>query len=287
MAVVTGRTAYLRVYEPLAALPEDERRHWQAYLTEGKAPDRAAGVALEHELGVRALLSVPPRVVPGDGEDHAFVCQVDGLTYVCPWRLAPRAWEALEEFRDQLPGEVAEAFVPAAVAHAAAQEHEHWRAAHPTTRPAIRNATWSVPVPWFLLFEADERRLTLAESRGTGAPAQTGRGLLYVTAMSRARRRLARALNVVRRAFGDGPATVGIEDLGRWLEEFHPHSLVELDYAGLAQLLDDDALAADDSVSALAAALQHLSGGRQMEAGELYEQVTDRWRRIAALEQAN
>lgn len=283
---MTGATAYLRVYEPLGALPEPERRHWSAYVGDGRLPDRAAGMALEQDLALRALLAAPPRV-PADDAGHAYVRQVDGITYVCPWRLRERAWAALAEFHDDLPAELAEAFLPAAVVEAAQAEHERWLAAHPDVRPGIRSATWAVPVPWLLAFEADERRLALGDGGGAKAPAQTDRELVYLTAMSRARRRLARALNVVRRAFGDGPATAGIEDLGRWLEEFHPHALVELDYGGLVTVLDDEQLAADDSVGALAEALGHLAHGRPQRAGELYEQVTTRWRRVAALEQAN
>ena len=36
---------------------------------------------------------------------------------------------------------------------------------------------------------------------------------------------------------------------GRWLEHFHPHSAVELDYGGLVQLLDDEELEADTSAA--------------------------------------
>ena len=42
--------------------------------------------------------------------------------------------------------------------------------------------------------------------------------------------------------------------MARWLEEFHPHSLVELDYGGLVHLMDDETLQADESVAELAAA---------------------------------
>ena len=55
------------------------------------------------------------------------------------------------------------------------------------------------------------------------------------------------------------PAAVGeIEEVGRWLEEFHPRSLVELDYGGLVHMLDDGALRADQSVAEVAAAITGL-----------------------------
>jgi hypothetical protein len=149
-------------------------------------------------------------------------------------------------------------------------------------------------LPWFALFEPEERRLVLGERRGAGAQlpgmlAQTGldRALVYLTAMSRARRRAARALHVVQRVFDDGPAVEALEELGRWLEEFHPHSLVELDYGGLVHLMDDEALSADDSVGDIAAALDDLSRGDAASAGTRYEEITGRWRIVAALEHAN
>src|SRR5439155_12918691 len=118
---------------------------------------------------------------------------------------------------------------------------------------------WTVPLPWFALFEQEERRLVLGERHpagvAPGAPAKTGldRALVYLTAMSRARRRAARALHVVQRTLGEGPAVEALDEVARWLEEFHPHALVELDYGGLVHLLDDDALSADSSVGEIAA----------------------------------
>ncbi|MGI9157253.1 MAG: hypothetical protein ACR2FG_11550, partial [Marmoricola sp.] len=79
----------------------------------------------------------------------------------------------------------------------------------------------------------------------------------------------------------------GVEDLGRWLEEFHPHSLVELDYAGLVQLMDDRALREDTSVADVAAALSAVGRGELREAAASYDQVTRRWGDIAAYESAN
>jgi len=54
-------------------------------------------------------------------------------------------------------------------------------------------------------------------------------------------------------------ASAALEEIGRWLEEFHPHSLVELDYGGLVQLLDDDALRADQSVAEVSATVSALA----------------------------
>jgi hypothetical protein len=289
---VIGFAAHLRVYEPLGSLPEGERKHWSAYVESGSAPSRPLLMAREHEAALAAALAVPPRV--SFGGEEAFVRHLDGLTYVCPARLQLRAWEALEEFCSRLPDELLEAFLPTSLCASAEIEHDAWVAHHPDVRPGILSSTWTVPVPWFLLFEADERRLVLGERRSAalasqGAPAQTGldRALVYLTAMSRARRRAARALHVAQRALGDGPAVDAVEEIGRWLEDFHPHSLVELDYGGLVHLLDDEALSADTSVAELADALDQLAKGEVVAAGELYEGVVARWRVVGALEHAN
>jgi hypothetical protein len=298
-----GYAAHLRVYEPLGSLPDDERRRWTDYVESGAAPSRPVLMALEHDLATAALLAVPARADLRAPREHAYVRHLDGLTYVCPWRLQVRAWEALGEFYAGLPAELAEAFLPATVAAEAEAEHEEWLGRHPDASIGIRSETWAIPIPWFVLFEPDERRLVLGERRWSverttvegdgggapGAPAQTGldRALVYLTAMSRARRRAARALHVVRRAFDEGPAVDALEEIGRWLEDFHPHSLVELDYGGLVHLLDDDALSGDDSVGELAAALEHLGNGDGEAAARRYEAVLGRWRAIAALEHAN
>jgi hypothetical protein len=285
---MNGYAAHLRVYEPLGTLPESERAYWTDYVESGVALSRQMLMAKEHETAVGALLAVPPRVALTDAE-HAYVRHLDGLTYVCPWRLQVRAWEAVEDFRALLPDELAEAFLPMPAVLAAEAAHDAWIAEHPDITVGIRSETWAIPLPWFVLFEAEERRLVLGERGSSGAPPHTGldRALVYVTAMSRARRRAARALHVVRRAFDEGPAVDALDEIGRWLEDFHPHSLVELDYGGLVHLLDDETLAADDSVAEIASSLEQLGTGDAEAAGALYENVLGRWRAVAALEHAN
>ncbi|HWC35388.1 MAG TPA: hypothetical protein VG650_11255 [Mycobacteriales bacterium] len=283
-----GYAAHLRVYEPLSGLPEHERNRWQAYIAAGDVPSRPVQMVREHEVALSAVLAIPPRLDLSDGSDHAYVRELDGLTYVCPWRLQLRAWDALDSFRSQLPDELRDAFFPAALSAAAEDARDVWRANNPQLRAGIITATWQVPISWFLAFEASERRMVLGERRmDANSGAGLDRALIYLTAMSRARRRIARALRVVQRIFGEGPATSSIEDVGRWLEDFHPHSLVELDYGGLVHLVDDDALSEDTSVADVNEALERLLAGDLPAAGQCYERVISRWRSVAALEHAN
>jgi hypothetical protein len=282
---VTAFAAHLRVYEPLAAFDGEERRHWESYLRAGNIPSVAGGMAMEQHAAVHAVLGRVPSVMPVVGE-HAFVTEVDGVTLLCPWRTRIRACEALGDFRDPLPDELADMFVPRAAAEAAEDELEQWRVAHPALRTHIQSSTWQVPLRWFVLVEADEREVALG-SPAQGTTRVTGRSLVYRTAMSRARRRTAKALAVLRRTMEDGLVTAGMEDLGRWLEEFHPRSMVELDYGGLVHLLDDAELRQDESARDVAEALAALAEGDAGRASGAYGRVTARMKALQGVESAN
>jgi hypothetical protein len=290
--------AQLRVYEPLAAFPSGERERWAAYVAAGAAPDPAAGLAAEHRAAVRALLARPPRVSPddGDGAEQAFARRHGGRILVCPWRSRQRAWLALVEFRSELPEEIAAAFVPPGVADEAESRLERWVAEHPEQHVHVRSSGWHVPLAWYGLFEPAERELVLeqptddaADAAATAAAKAVAerRCCTYLTTMAQARRRAARALAVLRRALADGSLAGQVEDVARWLEEFHPHAVVELDYGGLVQLLTDDELRGDDSPGQLAAALRALADGDADGAAAACDRVVGRWRRVRALERAS
>ena len=289
MRDVTAYAAHLRVYEPLAAFEGEERRRWDAYVRAGNIPSVAGGLEMEHLAGVRALVGRPPALLPVLGE-HAFVTEVDGVTLVCPWRTRVRAYEASGDFRDLLPDELADAFIPRPVAELAEDELESWRLAYPELHTHILTSPWQVPLRWFLLVDTEERSVSLgatATGRASGTTRVTGRSLVYRTAMSRARRRTARALAVLRRTVEDGAVTAGVEDLGRWLEEFHPRSLVELDYGGLVHLLDDAELRQDESARDIAEALTALADGDASRAAGAYGRVIARMKALQGVESAN
>jgi hypothetical protein len=89
-------------------------------------------------------------------------------------------------------------------------------------------------------------------------------------------------------AGGPPSAAVGeIEEVGRWLAEFHPHSLVELDYGGLVHLLGDEALRSDQSVAEVAAAVTGLETGELELAIAMYRRLRERWRPLQATESAS
>lgn len=282
---MTAHAAFLRVYEPLAAFEGEQRRYWESSLSAGDAPSPAVGVAMEREAALRAVAGRPPLVLP-EVADHAYVTEVDGVTLVCPWRTRLRALEALEEFAADLPDVVLQAFAPLELARGAGDALDALRLAHPDQRSHQLTSTWQVPLRWFVLVDSEERVVRVGTPQG--APGRlTGRSLVYRTAMSRARRRTARALAVLRRTVDDGVVTAGVEDLGRWLEEFHPRSLVELDYGGVVHLLDDAELAQDESARDVALALAALSEGDTERAGAAYARVTARMKALQAVESAS
>ena len=292
-AVVLPYAAYLRVYEPLTAFPEPDRSIWAAYAVSEKRPRRVGALDVEHTRALWRLIAVPPIVAPTRESRDAYVRRAEDVTYICPWETRLRSWLAFERFREGMTEKLAEMFVPPRVAEQADGAFDGWKSSAGTLSPHILSSTWQVPLAWFVPFVAKERWLVLGgqndnESGGSGPmTAVPTRTLIYVTPMSQARRRVARALNVVRRHVGEGFELSEVESVGRWLEEFHPHSLVELDYGGLVHILDDAALRADESVAEVAAAVTGMETGQAELALAMYKRVVARWRVVRALESAN
>ncbi|MFF9085615.1 hypothetical protein ACF1BE_04185 [Streptomyces sp. NPDC014991] len=275
-SVVVPYATYLRVYEPLGAFPDAERAHWERY---ARRPDRPS---YQDELrrSLAALLPTPPVAVPVHESADAFVLEVDGVVCVCPWRTRLRGWQALDELPGELPPTVLDAVLPPLVRHQAAQDHERWLARNPDARPWIRTATWQVPLNWFVLVSDEERRY----DKGT---AEVPPVLRYRTPMVQARRRVARALRTLRDTAEEGPLIDGLMDVGRWLEEFHPRSLVELDYGGLVHVLPAGELEGDRSAADVAAGIEALRRGDGMAAGEAYGRLVERWRAVRDRRSAN
>lgn len=293
MRIVLPYAAYLRVYEPLAAFDEPDRSAWSSYATSEERPSRSSALDVEHGHALRRLVALPPIVVPEQESGDAYIRRWSGTTYVCPWQTRLRSWLALAEFRSTMPAKVVDAFAPRPVLEQAAADFEQWRTDSLQLRPHILTRTWEIPLPWFVPFGSNERWLVLGDGakdgRETSGPrtAAATRTVGYVTSMAQARRRVARALAVIRRRLGDNPILSGVEDVGRWLEDFHPRSLVELDYGGLVHLFDDPTLRADQSVAEIRAVLSGLDEGQAELAVAMYKRLLSRWRAVQGLETAN
>jgi hypothetical protein len=300
MRFVLTYAAYLRVYEPLSAFSNDDGRHWAAYAASAGRPRRTGALAAEHADALRRLIAVPPMVAPECESGDAYVRWVEGVTYICPWQTRLRSWLGLSRLRATAPQLWSAAF-PAGVADAAVSGFARSQGHASSLRMYIQASTWSVPVAWFAPFAPDERWLVLGAASDPGdggrATAAATRTLVYATAMAQARRRVARALAAIQRAegvlAGAGSADAAtrvmaeLEQIGCWLEEFHPQALVELDYGGLVHLLDDEALRADQSVAEVSAAISALASGELEMATAMYRRVTRRWQALAALQRAS
>lgn len=285
--VAVPYASYLRVYEPLAAFPEPERTHWKRYAESGV--ERGAQDELRQALA--DLVPTPPMPVPAHESRDAFVTVVDDVVHVCPWRTRLRGWLALEELVEELPAPLLDSVLPPVVRRQATADHERWRERNPDARPWIRSATWHVPVRWFVLFDDTERvwepgdgPAQSPDSSGETDKKQRAEPTLsYRTAMVQARRRVARGLRALRENKEDSPLIGGLVDVGRWLEEFHPRSLVELDYGGLVHAIPGSRLATDRSAADMAQGLTALREGDQEAADEAYRRLGERWSEVRDL----
>jgi hypothetical protein len=287
--------AYLRIYEPASAFHEPDRSRWAAYAASSGRPRRRDSLLAEHVEALRRTVAAPQIVLPERESEHAYVRHADGVTYICPWQTRLRCLLAygrmLSAAGASVPGTVPandEAMV------ALAQLEDSGTSA----RQHILASVWAMPLAWFVPFSAAERWLALGADGDRPAAAATAsatRALVYTAPMSRARRRVARGLAALR---GASPGCSGaaweplhaeaeLTDVGRWLEEFHPYSLVELDYGGLVHLLSDDALCGDQSVAEVNAAIEAVAKGECELAVAMYKRASGRWRAFAEFELAN
>jgi hypothetical protein len=273
--------SYLRVYEPLTAFDRERQVFWRRYVREGRAIAPLDGPGRQRTAVLEALGAGWTRLP--DLPDEAYVLETEDTLLVCPWNLRVRVAEAALSARDGVPSIIADAFVPPVLAGQARAVVEDWRSGEKVLERGVPRlheqvATWGVPLRWFVFVDLDERDIS----------AQAGRRVLrYRTEISKARRRAHRGVSVLRKSVGDVPITEAVEEGARWLEEFHPRSVVELDYGGLADLLPEDTLRADDSPGLVAAGLAGLARGDADAATEAYEKLVSRWRTVQLLERCN
>ncbi len=273
--------SYLRVYEPLTAFDRERQIFWRRYVKEGRAVAPLDGPGRQRTAVLEALGAGWTRLP--DLPDEAYVLEADDTLLVCPWNLRLRVAEAALHARDGVPSVLADAFVPPVLAGQAKAIVDDWRSGARVLERGVPRvheqvATWGVPLRWFVFVDIDERELTVRSDRRT---------LRYRTEISKARRRAHRGVSVLRKSLGDAPITEAVEEGARWLEEFHPRSVVELDYGGLVNLLPDETLTADDSPGLVAAGLAALSRSDADGASEAYEKLVARWRAVQLLERCN
>jgi hypothetical protein len=252
---------------------------------------------VEHAEALRRAIAAPQIVVPEQESEHAYVRHADGITYICPWQTRLRCLLAYGRMLSD-PGAPVPGTVPASDDDQAMTALAQLEDSGTTARLHILASAWTMPLAWFVPFSAAERWLALGsdgDRPSAAATASATRALVYTTPMSRARRRVARGLAALRGAaagFEDAAweplrAVAELTEVGRWLEEFHPYSLVELDYGGLVHLLSDDALCGDQSVAEINAAIEGVAKGECELAVAMYKRAYSRWRAFTEFELAN
>lgn len=295
-AVPEPFVAYLRVYEPLSSFAPSIRDRLDVDLDRGAVDAIDAG-AREQKVWLRTQVNGPARLLPGETPDGTAQERGDVLVLdeqdvpsgpaasvgpgplVCPLDLRGRSAAALVGFIGSAevplrnsaltqPLEAAKNKANAVVSELADS------AVH------VLSSTWTVPLPWFVLVDPEERAIVPSDCGGRSR-------VSWRVAMADARRRVARAHSVTRDSLGEEGPTKILKETGRWLERFHPHSAVELDYGGLARFMTDEDLEVDTSAEDVHVIIDALESGDSEEVGERYEALRDHWSRFAARERYN
>ena len=267
------RTSYLRVYQPVDAFSPEERSQW----LEDSAPLHHGRDALASKRWlIRA--SLPAESLFGSPAGGAFVRRTDEAVLVCPWRTNLRMLAGLLAFRNSVPDEIAEAFVPEAEARRAAHELASLGEQHPEIRSHILHANWHVPLRWFVAFEDAERILTEDKD---------GLRVRYETSLTAATQRLARGVAILEATWIDDAVIGAVRELHEWLEDFATDGILELDYGTVAGMFSDDELVEDRSAGEVSNCLAALEGEDLMKAGRIFSVLTDRWTEARAKEVVN
>lgn len=293
-AVPEPFVAYLRVYEPLSSFDAPLHEELAAVVERGPVDPFDAG-SREQDVWLRSQLAAPPRLLPGETADGDVLGVGDVLVLdpkevpsgpaatvgpgplVCPLDLRGRAAAALVGFLgdSELPLRTAALTVPveqAKVRASAVVSELAGGAVH------VLSSTWTVPLPWFALVDPEERCVFTEPDR---------RRVCWRVAMADARRRVARAHSIARQSIGDDGPTRILRETGRWLERFHPHSAVELDYGGLVQLMSTSDLDADTSAEDVHAIVDAMEADDAEEVATRYEALRDFWAEFASRERHN
>lgn len=207
--------------------------------------------------------------------DDAFSVVWQDARYLCPRYPRLRMLEGMLAFNNTFPDA---GIIPQDELVTANDELSRLRDQSPAVRSHILTSAWHVPIRWFAAFLHEEKEIYETEQ---------GLSVRYRTSMDAALQRVERAVQIVEGA-GFDPGVVGqIEGLESWLKRFSADSMLELDYARVAQLFTEGDLVLDESVADTAASLLALEQGKYEEAGSFYTTIARRWGRVQSLAFAN
>ncbi|HEV2783611.1 MAG TPA: hypothetical protein VGX25_29855 [Actinophytocola sp.] len=290
--------AYLRVYEPLSTFDGPLAKLLREAVETGHLEYSTAGDR-ERTLWLRSQLATPPMLLPGElpgGRpspsalrdvlvlDPAEVPVEEGEVgpgpLVCPLDLRARSAAALVGFIASASPTLRTAALSESL-DAVRERATSVLSDLPGGAVHVVSTTWTVPLPWFALVDPNHRHVVVATQE------DPRRQVCWRIAMADARRRVTRAHDLAVRTFGDAGPTRVLQDTGRWLEHFHEHSAVELDYGGLVQLLDDQELIEDSSAEDVNAIIEALEAQNVEEVAARFERLRDFWGELAMRERFN
>jgi hypothetical protein len=136
-------TAYLRIYQPLAAFPPRERAEWAAYVEAGQVLPASLLVGREERRGLARALGL----TVGADREHALVERVGDVVFLCPLRTELRTLQSLVAFHSSVPDEVADAFVSAGDVERAERTLERWESERPGRAATSSRRPGTSPCP--------------------------------------------------------------------------------------------------------------------------------------------
>jgi hypothetical protein len=225
--------------------------------------------------------SADDRVVRSDGRflwneslrDDAFVTVWSGISYLCPRHTRLRMVEGVLAFSGAYPK----------IPLLSEEERESFKRELAGLRLIDRRShilasPWHVPLRWFGAFSPSEREIY--ERRDA-------LGIHYRTGLGEAVDRVGWAVRVLDGAGFPAPVVDQVRDLERWLAVFPAGSMLELDYATVADHFIDADLTFDESAADVRESLEALERGDGEASRTAYGRVAGRWASRQALAFAN
>ena len=263
--------SYLRVYEPVRAFDGPSGEAVRAALAHGPVPPEALGLR-EREHCLRATLR--SRLLPPIGTEILVTERGAGEMLICPLDTRARAGAAVLGFLGTESPFLKAAVLP--VAEPVARRTAEGAVTELGVTPAhIVSASWTVPLPWFALVDQEDRRVRRKPRR-----------VWWQVPIGRAKGRAACAEQVLRAGLGGGGEADVLAETAAWLGRFDRDSLVELDYGGVVQLIDDTSLRSDTSAALVSEALRALREGDAVSARQGYERLRAFWSPVAGKQRA-
>jgi hypothetical protein len=306
------QAGFLRARHLTRAAAEEEasRRAWRRLLRDVTDP-------FPHGSDLVRVLRVPvstgtgrpdPARDPADGPGKDPAGRAEGRDagaapvseYFCPDEMALRCELAAEQLAESMRPQTFNLVVPEAARRANLErlaEHLEEDGPEELRHVHTRTAVWGVPASWFALVHEDDT-IDVETDGGSGPDGDVGpvaaggaggafdagsvRSVRITVPLALALERARRAAVVLSLHAPDMDLLSDLTILVAWLESFHPDSMVELDYGGLARLVWPD-----DSPFDVRTALEALEDGDQEAAVVANHRMVRRWLPVRQLGRAS